>query len=145
MPEGTGIWLGNLTTFLHSPVFWEHGLHSASHLQTKKKIRNWETETGLLGFTLLLKGSRMRLRVLSVVSGCTGTLLSLRCKSFVDSLCTDTELPDKGHLCFVYFAEATVFAGCVHQSISSFNGLKSEKLKRGVSARSAPRGAENVQ
>ncbi len=47
----------------------------------------------------------------------------------MDSLCADIDKPDKGHLAFVYFAKATVFVGCVIQSISSFNGLTSEKLK----------------
>lgn len=46
MPEGTGIWLGNRSAFLHSPVFWDHGLHSALHRQTKRKIRKWKTGTG---------------------------------------------------------------------------------------------------
>lgn len=46
MPEGTGIWLGNRSAFLHSPVFWDHGLHSALHRQTKRKITKWKTGTG---------------------------------------------------------------------------------------------------
>ncbi|KAM7411332.1 hypothetical protein PAMA_021360 [Pampus argenteus] len=67
-------------------------------------------------------------------------------KPFVQPLNpTDGEMdnidkPDKGHLAFVYFAKATVFMGCVVQSIS-FNGLRSEKLKCCVSACCAPRGA----
>ncbi len=63
----------------------------------------------------------------------------------MDSFSADTEKPDKGHLAFVYFAKATVFVGCVLQSITTINGLRSEKLKCRVSACLAPRGAEHVQ
>jgi len=63
----------------------------------------------------------------------------------LNSLCANTDVPDKGYLAFVYSAKATVFVGCVVQSISCFSGLRSEELKCSVSARLAPRGAEHVQ
>lgn len=75
-----------------------------------------ENRNRLLGIMLLLNRVRMCVHVLSIISGRTDT-----------AVCTDMDLLDKGHLCFVYFAEATVFVGCVQQSISSFNGLKSKK------------------
>lgn len=52
----------------------------------------------------------------------------------MDSFCADIDVPDKGHLGFVYSAKATTFVGCVVQSISCFNGLRSEKLKCSVCA-----------
>lgn len=79
MPEGTGIWLGNRSAFLHSPVFWDHGLHSALHRQTKRKITKWENRNGLLGIMLLLNRVRMCIRILSIISGRTDTLISLQC------------------------------------------------------------------
>ena len=50
----------------------------------------------------------------------------------MDSLCADTDRPDRGHLVFVYFAKATALVGSAVQSTSSFNSLRSEKLKRCV-------------
>lgn len=50
------------------------------------------------------------------------------------SSCADIDKPDKGHLAFIYFAKATALVDSVSQSICSFNGLRSEKLKCCVSA-----------
>lgn len=103
----------------------------------KRKLENGKQERATGHYVVLLNSEN--------VYTCTFNHFRIHRHAYFTEVCTDMDLPDKGHLCFVYFVEATVFVGCVQQSISSFNGLKSEKLKWGVSACLAPCGAENVQ
>lgn len=145
MPEGTGMWLIDAGKCQHVFTFHLSFGTSTSDKKENLKIEFKKNREGLLGLFSVLNRSKVYIAAL-LLCECecehTHTLAHTSSyhndKSYVVSLCADIDKPDKGHFAFIYFAKATVLVGCVVQSISSFNGLRSEKLKCCVSACLAP-------
>lgn len=144
MPEGTGICLGCWEMSAHFHISRSFGNHfpkwekkeELEKVELKNREAGWQRASAKYCMSSVHKDT------LLVIWGQMHT--TSKNPSRVPHV-ADIDKPDKGHLAFIYFAKATALVGSVSQSICSFNGLRSEKLKCCVSACLVPWGTKHVQ